>query len=96
MQHFVMLGRYSHFGCNVVHDDIALPSTFDEARIHAIKGEIKAGIENMGGRLPSEHGHGTEYEAPADTKRRWMEMDPTNSLNPGIGGLSPLPNYGDS
>jgi len=88
--------RYSHFGCNVVHDDIALPSTFDEARIHAIKGEIKAGIENMGGRLPSEHGHGTEYEAPADTKRRWMEMDPTNSLNPGIGGLSPLPNYGDS
>ena len=44
--------------------------------------------------LPAEHGHGTEYVAPEDTQRRWMEMDPLNVFNPGVGGLSVLRRYG--
>jgi len=85
--------RYSHFGCNVVHDDIALPGATTTEEYYAIKKQVKANVEALRGRLPSEHGHGTEYEAPEDTKQRWMEMDPTNALNPGVGGLSPHPHY---
>ncbi len=39
-------------------------------------------------------GHGIEYLAPVATQKRWMDMDPLNVLNPGIGGLSTLPKYG--
>lgn len=45
-------------------------------------------IQERHGKLPAEHGHGTEYTAPAETQWRWKEMDPTNTMNPGVGGLS--------
>lgn len=78
--------RYSHFGCNVVHEDLAYGLDVD---IHAAKMELKQQVEKgSGGRLPAEHGHGTEYKAPQDTQERWKKMDPLNVLNPGIGGLS--------
>lgn len=78
--------RYSHFACNVVHEDIAFPPGVD---VHAAKMELKKTVEhNCGGKLPAEHGHGTEYHAPDDTKKRWKKMDPLNVMNPGIGGLS--------
>jgi len=44
--------------------------------------------EECGGKLPAEHGHGTEYVAPRETQERWKKMDPLNVLNPGVGGLS--------
>ena len=78
--------RYSHFACNVVHEDIAFPPGVD---VHAAKMELKKTVEhNCGGKLPAEHGHGTEYHAPDDTQKRWKKMDPLNVMNPGIGGLS--------
>ena len=78
--------RYSHFGCNVVHEDLAYAPGVD---IDKIKYKLKRAVEhNYKGKLPAEHGHGTEYKAPEDTRRRWMAMDPLNILNPGIGGLS--------
>ena len=46
------------------------------------------------GKLPAEHGHGTEYVAPEATRRRWQEMDPLNVFNPGVGGLSVKRRYG--
>ena len=55
---------------------------------------LKHSVEVMGGRLPAEHGHGTEYHAPPDTAARWMAMDPLNVMNPGVGGLSTAPSYG--
>ena len=48
----------------------------------------------MGGKLPAEHGHGTEYVAPDATRRRWEKMDPLNVFNPGVGGLSVQRRYG--
>ena len=30
-------------------------------------------IEAVGGKLPAEHGHGTEYHAPMETQQRWMK-----------------------
>jgi D-lactate dehydrogenase len=78
--------RYSHFGCNVVHEDLAYAQGVDT---HASKMELKHVVDEVcKGRLPAEHGHGTEYQAPADTQKRWMKMDPFNVMNPGVGGLS--------
>lgn len=78
--------RYSHFGCNVVHEDLAYEQGVDT---HAAKMELKHVVDGIcGGRLPAEHGHGTEYKAPKDTQERWKAMDPLNVMNPGVGGLS--------
>ena len=78
--------RYSHFGCNVVHEDLAYAPGVD---IHAVKRQLKQSVEHdCGGKLPAEHGHGTEYHAPEKTRKRWKNMDPLNVMNPGIGGLS--------
>ena len=77
--------RYSHFGCNVVHEDLAYGTDVD---VHNAKYSLKRVVEHMGGKMPSEHGHGREYVAPPETQARWIEMDPLNVCNPGIGGLS--------
>ena len=82
--------RYSHFGCNVVHEDLAYPL---ESDTHAAKLSLKNVVEQMGGKLPAEHGHGTEYVAPVDVQNRWKLMDPSNTMNPGLGGLSTKPFY---
>lgn len=77
--------RYSHFGCNVVHEDVAFSSDVD---VESIKYALKKSVEEeCHGKLPAEHGHGTEYHAPESTKKRWMKMDPLNVMNPGVGGL---------
>ena len=83
--------RYSHFGCNVVHEDVAYEAGVD---VHACKMATKKIVEEELGKLPAEHGHGTEYEAPKETQERWMRMDVTNSFNPGIGGLNLEKYYG--
>eukprot|EP00934_Nitzschia_sp_Nitz4_P006687 Nitzschia sp. Nitz4//scaffold176_size46146//8139//10239//NITZ4_007188-RA/size46146-augustus-gene-0.0-mRNA-1//1//CDS//3329539003//6677//frame0 len=84
--------RYSHFGCNVVHEDIAFPVGVD---VESIKYELKKSVEQHShGMLPAEHGHGTEYHAPPETQKRWMKMDPLNVMNPGVGGLSTEYRYG--
>lgn len=84
--------RYSHFGCNVVHEDLAYEQGVDT---HRAKMALKKIVdEECGGRLPSEHGHGIEYVAPLPTKLRWMKMDPFNVMNPGVGGLSKQYKYG--
>jgi D-lactate dehydrogenase len=86
--------RYSHFACNVVHEDLAFDSTVQN--ITEIKHDLKKAVEHdCGGRLPAEHGHGTEYAAPPETQERWKAMDPCNVLNPGIGGTSRNLGYRD-
>jgi len=83
--------RYSHFGCNVVHEDLAYPLGVD---VHAAKYALKRQVEQKSrGKLPAEHGHGTEYDAPKETQDRWKRMDPLNVMNPGIGGLNSNPEY---
>ena len=83
--------RYSHFGCNVVHEDLAYAAGVD---VHEEKMKLKKSVEHAcGGRLPAEHGHGTEYKGTEEAKERWMSMDPANVMNPGIGGLKVTKNY---
>jgi FAD/FMN-containing dehydrogenase len=58
--------------------------------------QLKKTVEHKcGGKLPAEHGHGTEYVAPEETRQRWKGMDPLNVMNPGIGGLSSKFRYFD-
>lgn len=83
--------RYAHLGCNVVHEDIAFASGVD---VLACKDKIKKEVEAKGGMLPAEHGHGTEYCAPISTQDRWKRIDPTNTMNPGVGGLPYEYKYG--
>ena len=71
--------RYSHFRCNVVHEDIAFRGGVDSL---AAKMPLKHEVERMGRKLPAGHGHGTEYVAPEPMQRRWMQMDPLNVFNP--------------
>jgi D-lactate dehydrogenase (quinone) len=78
--------RYSHFACNVVHEDLAYEQGVDT---HEAKMELKRTVDHVcKGKLPAEHGHGMEYHAPKDTQERWRRMDPLNVFNPGVGGLS--------
>ena len=77
--------RYSHFACNVVHEDLAYEANVDIKRAkHMLKDVIEF---ECSGKLPAEHGHGTEYVAPITTQERWKRIDPLNLFNPGIGGL---------
>jgi D-lactate dehydrogenase len=77
---------YSHFGCNVVHEDMAFEQGVDT---HEAKMELKWVVDHVcKGKLPAEHGHGLEYHAPKDTQQRWQNMDPLNVMNPGVGDLS--------
>jgi len=81
----------AHFGCNVYHESIMFGPEVD---VHAAKKDIKRAIEASGGKLPAEHGHGTDYAASNDAQARWMRMDPTNTMNPGVGGTSACRRYG--
>lgn len=84
---------YAHLGCNVYHEDLIYGTDID---VHEAKHEVKHGIEaQAGGRLPAEHGHGTEYKAPKAAQERWMKMDPLNVMNPGVGGTSYNKNYSE-
>jgi len=83
---------YSHFGCNVYHEDLVFTPDVD---VEHAKHEIKHAVENTGGKLPAEHGHGTEYKAPKDMQERWMNSDPLNVMNPGVGGTSNYKKYAD-
>lgn len=85
--------RYSHFGCAVVHEDIAFR---DEEDVDRKKLTIKNAIEKLGGALPAEHGHGMEYHAPPETLARWQATDPTNSFNPGVGQSTSRPRWQES
>lgn len=76
---------YSHFGCNVYHEDFVFGPEVD---VEKAKKAYKKAVEGTGGKLPAEHGHGTEYPAPPDKQKQWMDIDPTNTMNPGVGGTS--------
>jgi D-lactate dehydrogenase len=82
---------YGHFGCAVYHYDVAIKGGEREAA-SLKKGMVNA-VEQVGGKLPAEHGFGTEYTAPPGTVARWKEVDPTNMFNPGVGKTTNLPNW---
>ena len=51
---------YGHLGCNVIHEDIVFDA---DADVSTAKYAFKHAVEDKGGKLPAEHGHGTECVA---------------------------------
>ena len=81
---------YGHFLCHVFHLDYVLKPGADAA---AFETGVKALVEERGGQMPAEHNFGHLYEAPAHVARFYRQLDPTNSLNPGIGRTSRKANW---
>ena len=60
---------------------------------HALKEQMLELLRQRGAQYPAEHNVGHLYEAPAHLKRFYLENDPTNSMNPGIGKTSKRKNW---
>lgn len=84
-QHFFHKLYYGHFFCSVFHQDYIAKKGTD---CHKVKEEMLAILDQRGAQYPAEHNVGHLYQANADLKKFYQQLDPTNSLNPGIGKTS--------
>ena len=79
-----------HFFCHVMHQDYLLAPTADEGQV---KDELLAFYEQRKVEYPAEHNVGHIYKAKTALKEFYQQLDPTNSLNPGIGQTTKLKNW---
>lgn len=76
---------YGHFMCHVLHQDYIVRKGVD---VKALKAEMLALLEKRGAEYPAEHNVGHLYKAKPDLADFYQSVDPTNSMNPGIGKMS--------
>ncbi|MEO1797303.1 MAG: D-lactate dehydrogenase [Pseudomonadota bacterium] len=81
---------YGHMMCHVMHQDYIVKKGVDPK---ALKKKMLAILDTRGAEYPSEHNVGHLYEAKEDLAAFYREIDPTNSLNPGLGKMSRAKNY---
>lgn len=81
---------YGHFMCHVLHQDYIVKRGADPKALKAAMLEI---LDKRGAEYPAEHNVGHLYQAKPDLASFYKEVDPTNSLNPGIGKMSRKKNY---
>lgn len=81
---------YGHLFCHVMHQNYILKKGVDGK---AVKAKILATFDQRRAEYPAEHNVGHEYEAKADLKAFYKQLDPTNGLNPGIGKTSKLKHW---
>ncbi len=81
---------YGHFMCHVFHQDYVVKKGADPKALKAKMLEI---LDKRRAEYPSEHNMGHLYPAKEDLAAFYKEMDPTNSMNPGIGKMSRKKNY---
>lgn len=74
-----------HFFCQVFHYDYAIRKGTNWLDIEH---KIIAHLSGRGIEFPSEHNVGHLYEAKPVLKEFYRSLDPTNTMNPGIGGTS--------
>jgi len=79
-----------HFFCHVMHQDYLLALTADEGQV---KDELLAFYEQRKVEYPAEHNVGHVYPAKPALKEFYQQLDPTNSINPGIGQTAKLKNW---
>ena len=77
--------RYGHFFCHVFHMDFVLTPGADP---HRFETALIDWFEGLGAKCPAEHSFGHLYPAPPAVVAHYRALDPTNSLNPGIGQTS--------
>ncbi|WP_158968782.1 D-lactate dehydrogenase [Paraglaciecola sp. L3A3] len=81
---------YGHFLCHVFHQDYLVRKGEDAK---AIKQSLLALLEKRGAEYPAEHNVGHHYVAKPALANNYQQLDPTNALNAGIGGMSKKQHY---
>ncbi len=81
---------YGHFMCHVLHQDYIVRKGVD---VKALKAQMLELLEQRGAEYPAEHNVGHLYKAKPDLAAFYKSVDPTNSMNPGIGKMSKKKNY---
>ncbi len=81
---------YGHFLCHVFHQDYLVQKGEDAA---AIKKSLLSELEKRGAEYPAEHNVGHHYIAKPALAENYKKLDPTNTLNAGIGGMSKKRDY---
>lgn len=81
---------YGHFLCHVFHQDYLVRKGEDPK---AIKKALLALLEIRGAEYPAEHNVGHHYMAKPALAENYKKLDPTNTLNAGIGGMSKKSHY---
>jgi D-lactate dehydrogenase len=82
--------RCGHFFCQVFHYDYIVRKGHDSK---AIKQRIMEHLEQRGVEFPSEHNVGHIYAAKPALADFYRSLDPTNTMNPGIGHTSKARNW---
>jgi D-lactate dehydrogenase len=82
---------YGHFMCHVFHQDYLVRKGADVA---ALKAKMLKFIDERGAEYPAEHNVGHLYKAKPSLASHYKGLDPTNSMNPGIGKTSREKHYG--
>ena len=75
---------YGHFFCHVMHHDYILKK---EISPDIIKKKMLKILDKKGAEYPAEHNVGRHYIAKKQLAEFYRDLDPTNTFNPGIGGL---------
>ena len=88
--HLVHRLYYGHFMCHVLHQDYIVRKGTDVA---ALKARMLDLLDKRGAEYPAEHNVGHLYKAKPDLAAFYKSVDPTNSMNPGIGKMSKKKNY---
>ena len=76
---------YGHFFCHVFHQDYVVKKGHD---CLAVEHEMWRLLDARGAEYPAEHNVGHLYKAKPALADFYRGLDPTNSLNPGIGQTS--------
>jgi D-lactate dehydrogenase len=84
---------YGHFLCHVFHQDYLVRKGED---VQAVKEALLALLEKRGAEYPAEHNVGHHYHAKPALANNYKTLDPTNTLNAGIGGMSKKLNYDEA
>ena len=73
---------YGHFICHLFHQDDIVKSAY---KVDDVKRELLSFMESRGAEYPAEHNVGPISYAKPDMKEQYVNIDPTNTFNPGIG-----------
>lgn len=79
-----------HFFCHVLHQDYLLHPDID---LKKFKEELLAFYAQRHIEYPAEHNVGHIYKAKSELHSFYKQLDPTNSLNPGIGQTAKWKNW---
>ena len=73
---------YGHFFCHVFHQDYIVKKGVDAKQL---KQQMLTLLDSRAAKYPAEHNVGHLYEAEQSLREFYLQLDPTNSFNPGIG-----------